>query len=38
MNNDRAVPVETTTLNEYNLKTGSNLENVKIMYAHIQTN
>ena len=33
MNNDRAVPIETTTLNEYNLKTGSNLENVKIMYG-----
>ena len=32
-NNDRAVPIETTTLNEYNLKTGSNLENVKIMYG-----
>ena len=33
INNDRAVPIETTTLNEYNLKTGSNLENVKIMYG-----
>lgn len=32
-NNDRAVPIETTTLNEYNQKTGSNLENVKIMYG-----
>lgn len=33
INNDRAVPIEMTTLNEYNLKTGSNLENVKIMYG-----
>lgn len=29
MNNDRVVPIEMTTLNEYNLKTGDNLENEK---------
>lgn len=33
MNNDRVVPIEMTTLNEYNLKTGDNLENVKIHYG-----
>ncbi len=31
--NDRSVPVETTVLNEYNLKTGSNLENATIRYG-----
>ena len=33
MNNDRVVPIEMTTLNEYNLKTGDNLEDVKIHYG-----
>lgn len=31
--NDRSIPVETTVLNEYNLKTGSNLENATIRYG-----
>lgn len=31
--NDRSIPVETTVLNEYNLKTGSNLESATIRYG-----
>lgn len=33
LNSDRVVPVELTTLNDYNLKTGSNIENVEIHYG-----